>query len=115
MNDRVNRRAIVVYLQVSTSRQDLRSQEPKLQTWLQTNPGEGPVVWYCSAGQGVANLGFEDDSSLVAAEGGLATLGTGKAVAPLASFVKLVLHGTGAVGGQEQTLVGLFSLLSHCG
>ena len=44
MNDRVNRRAIVVYLQVSTSRQDLRSQEPELQTWLQTNAGDRAVA-----------------------------------------------------------------------
>ena len=31
---------------MSTSRQDLRSQEPELQTWLQTNAGDRPVVWY---------------------------------------------------------------------
>ena len=64
---------------------------------------------------GVADLGSEDDSCLVAAEGGLATLSAGKTVAPLARFVKLVLHGTGAVGGPKQILVGLLSLLSRCG
>ena len=42
----MNLRAIAVYLRVSTSRQDLRSQEPEFQTWLQINAGDRPVVWY---------------------------------------------------------------------
>ena len=42
----MNLRAIAVYLRVSTSRQDLRSQEPELQSWLQTNAADRPVVWY---------------------------------------------------------------------
>ena len=45
-NGRVNHLSIAVYLRVSTSRQDLRSQEPELQSWLQTHAADRPVVWY---------------------------------------------------------------------
>jgi DNA invertase Pin-like site-specific DNA recombinase len=39
-------RHIAVYVRVSTSRQDTRSQEPDLQAWVKAYAGEIPVRWY---------------------------------------------------------------------
>lgn len=41
--------AVAVYVRVSTTRQDLRAQEPELKAWVEANAGERRVTWY-SAG-----------------------------------------------------------------
>ncbi len=39
-------RFIAMYMRVSTSRQDLRSQEPDLKAWVEKEAGDRRVVWY---------------------------------------------------------------------
>lgn len=39
-------RAIAVYLRVSTTRQDLRAQEPEVREWVRENRRDRPVQWY---------------------------------------------------------------------
>ena len=39
-------RAIAIYVRVSTTRQDLRAQEPELKAWAESNAGERKVSWY---------------------------------------------------------------------
>lgn len=40
------KKAIALYVRVSTSKQDLKSQEPDLRTWLKANRKGRPVLWY---------------------------------------------------------------------
>ena len=40
------KKAIALYVRVSTSKQDLKSQEPDLRTWLKANRKRRPVLWY---------------------------------------------------------------------
>ena len=40
------KKAIALYVRVSTNKQDLKTQEPDLRTWLKANRKGRPVLWY---------------------------------------------------------------------
>lgn len=42
----MNDPGIAIYVRVSTTRQDLRAQEPELKAWIEGNAGKRKVTWY---------------------------------------------------------------------
>jgi DNA invertase Pin-like site-specific DNA recombinase len=57
----MTRKHIAVYVRVSTSSQDMRSQIPDLEHWLQAYAGDTPVKWYRdkASGRTMARPGWE--------------------------------------------------------
>ncbi len=57
----MKKKAIAIYLRVSTTSQDMRSQEPDLKAWLALNRSGRPVTWYRDTftGKTMARSGLE--------------------------------------------------------